>query len=801
MLPQVEVEMLLHASAGALALLVFAIGVQIANGRRRRATKRELELTRAQLRGALETASIGISILHTDGSPILRNRAYAEMLGYTVEEFADLPHKAYMPSETLEVATERLGRMLSGDVPREPGPRRYQHRDGHMIDVVGQAAPIEVDGEAAGLVITIRDVTQELAAERNARATEAQFRAAFDTSAVGISVSSADGRTFRRNKAFADMLGYSIEKFTDLPPAAFWSPEEYARVNGLRKHALSQHRPMEPILRQYKHRDGHLVDVIWQSEPTVVDGEAVGFVSVVRDVTSELAAEKRVRESEEQYRALFETGRKGHIVVDRDHRLRFANEAAALLLGRDRNDLIGTEYGSLVHPDEREQATSAVERLLNVPAEPGTRQSSRRMRQLLTSAETAVTVAVTGSLFREGGEVAGAHFEWTDLTETLRLQDELLQAQKLEAVGTLVAGVAHDFNNLLTGIGGSIEMAQTTDDTGLWLDRAQMSAARASQLVQQLLAFSRHSDGTRELVDLAEITSEAVVLLRQTGDRRIDLQCEVEESLGPVWGVSSELHQVLLNLLVNSRDAVEERLASSSESSSYEPKITVAVTHIDDPEKVESRIRVRVSDNGDGIPPEAIDRIFEPFFTTKEVDRGTGLGLASVYGIARNHGGDVNVDSAAGEGTTFTVELPVASISRATSENVANGDRGDSPGGLVLIVDDEEIIGEVIAGLLTTAGFETMRAATGTQALDLAARQRPDLVLLDVNMPAPNGWEVLGSLLTSDPTVPVLMVSGYAVEDEALRRGARGLVAKPFDADEVAEQIRTPAPTVDAVRN
>ena len=902
-------------------MLVLVVPLHLIRRRSWRTERRDLDLTQAQFKLALDTASVGISIKDAQGNRVLRNRAYAAMLGYTEDEFASLPREKQVLPEHRNRVGDRLKQMVAGKVPSVAGRRRLQHRDGRTIETESQMASLQFEGEPAGMAIAIRDVTAELAAVQGQRVSDEQFRAVFEDSLTPLALIDAKTGRITRNSAFAAMLGYSVDDIAGVPldelmpgsdlrdgfrrtnsllaggdadPEPFlWhyrhrdgrqldvqAQESVLEVEGERigilysarditdeiasaqslgqseerfravfedsvtpmmlwdsrpEHGSLRNRAFAEMLgysadeiddvareailmpsdmadatrrvqdltatpgagpssftRRYRHRDGHPIDVVVRESPLTLEGGHTGTLIGLRDVTTELAAQAALQESEERYRTLFETSQVGNVIVDRDHSVRFANAAAERLLGVEGGKLVGKPYSELMSEDERSSVDSALDAIFAGARKTG---SGGRLRHLLRPDGTLVPVLSSASNYIETGEVTGVKVELSDTTETLRLRDELLQSQKLEAVGTLVAGVAHDFNNLLTGIGGSIEMAQTTEDTEVWLDRAQLSAARATQLVQQLLSFSRHSDGKRSLVDLAKVTEEAVGLLQQAVDRRVHVESEIQELLGPVWGVPSEIHQVLLNLLVNGRDAVQERPDGQSDSSSYDPRVTVEVAQIDDSDIVESRLRVRVTDNGPGIPPEVVDRVFDPFFTTKEVDRGTGLGLASVYGIARDHGGTVTVESVVGEGTTFTVELPVASISAAVSAAVAEDESDDSSGSRVLIVDDEEVVGTVMSSLLTRAGYEVVRVTNGTEALELAAEQRPDLVLLDVNMPAPNGWEVLSSLLNRDKTIRVLMVSGYVIAEEALERGALGMVQKPFDSEAllaaVAEHIHS----------
>ena len=397
-------------------------------------------------------------------------------------------------------------------------------------------------------------------------------------------------------------------------------------------------------------------------------------------------------------------------------------------------------------------------------------------------------------------EQPGVLVEWADITDELRYREQLLQAQKSEALGTLVAGVAHDFNNLLTAIRGSIELArEDLPEENRWLNNAQQAAERATELVRQLLQYSRREAVERTAVDIEAIARETVALLEETIDRRISLEIQGDIGDARVIGNGGQLQQVLLNLLVNARDAVLDRLGDE-EHEGYQPRIILRIATqapgVDG--AAERQISIEIEDNGSGMSNDVRERVFDPFFTTKAVGSGTGLGLATVYGIVDDHGGEVDVRSEVGHGTTFIVRLPaLADAGRHSGSTSA--EQGDAKGvtsagprsrGTVLLVDDEPLILEVAQRALEDAGYTVLTAPSGTEAIALAALESVDAVILDVNMPSPNGWETLVQLRELHPALPIVMASGYASEQEALRKGASGLLNKPYRAADLVSAVR-----------
>ena len=360
-----------------------------------------------------------------------------------------------------------------------------------------------------------------------------------------------------------------------------------------------------------------------------------------------------------------------------------------------------------------------------------------------------------------------------------------------------MAGVAHDFNNLLAAIGGSIEIAREEGGSSPWLGKAQVATDRASELVQQLLQFSRREEATHAVVDLEHLTRQTVSLMRETIDRRIEIETPPPEPVR-VWGDRGQLERVLMNLLVNARDAVTERMERTGGVETYTPKIVVALeqTEIDEREQPAGDAatvyaELSVTDNGVGISPEVRGRVFDPFFSTKPAAVGTGLGLSTAYGIVRDHGGSIEVHSVPDEQTTFTVQLPAATVGSLDDEPEAGGSAESVPGRgeRVLVADDEPIVLEVVSEMLTQAGYAASCATGGDGAMRLASDQPFDLILLYINMPAPNGCQTLRDLLKHAPDQRVLMLSGFATEDEVCERGAVGLLRKPFNKEMLVHTV------------
>jgi PAS domain S-box-containing protein len=371
-------------------------------------------------------------------------------------------------------------------------------------------------------------------------------------------------------------------------------------------------------------------------------------------------------------------------------------------------------------------------------------------------------------------------------------EEEAQRAQHWEALGTLVAGVAHDFNNLLTGIVGGLSLLREDPENVHWLDVAERSAARASALVQQLLRFGRPSDGDLRWFEPAPVVEHAVSLARETFWRGIELRLEVQPVPAGVFGDGTQFDQVMLNLLVNARDAVLER-ANVSGDPAYVPRIDVRVST--GVLQGAAAVSVRVSDNGIGMSPDVRARAFDPFFSTKREGAGTGLGLALLQGIVQAFRGAITLETAPMVGSTLDLLFPLVPETRTEAAVAAPADAAPSqptqPSWQVLVVDDEEIVGDIAATYLRGAGFTTSLVTSGAEALRLLeAEPRPDLVLLDANMPSPNGWDVLARIRAGAGAPPVVMMSGLESADDATAHGAAGYVEKPFTRQSLVSAVR-----------
>jgi two-component system, cell cycle sensor histidine kinase and response regulator CckA len=380
----------------------------------------------------------------------------------------------------------------------------------------------------------------------------------------------------------------------------------------------------------------------------------------------------------------------------------------------------------------------------------------------------------------DAGCVVGMRGGILDITDRKRLEEQLRHVQKMEAIGQLAAGIAHNFNNLLSIVLPNAELCRAEAPPSIQraLGDIEHAASRATEMVRQLMLFARHEvSDAKSNIDLAELAERTVSICRATFDRRITIDFSAQDGLPPVLARAGEIEQVLLNICINARDALDE-------SRTENPRIEVSVERAG-----VGALRVSVRDNGPGINAAHQARVFEPFFTTKDVGRGTGLGLASAYGIVADHQGSIRCDSAPGAGTQFSVELPTTQqVSASVPPVAATEERGSET---ILLVDDEPLVRRALSALLEQSGFRVIEAEDGHDGLALVSRPEPkiDLILLDRSMPRMSGEQFLPRLREIHPAMPVILLTGMPGAELEVE-GLLSVMLKPPRSAALLKNIR-----------
>jgi two-component system, cell cycle sensor histidine kinase and response regulator CckA len=509
----------------------------------------------------------------------------------------------------------------------------------------------------------------------------------------------------------------------------------------------------------------------------------------------ELELERRVaeldealRKSEARFRALIEHSVDVTAIVDAESRVRYVSPSVTGVLGYAPDELVGETSLDFVHPDDR----AALEQLFQPRKDGALGVETEEFRARHRDGGWRLMEA-RGLNLLDDPAVEGMVMTARDVTERRALDERLRQVQQLEAVGQLAGGIAHDFNNVLLVIRGyasvlrgALEDPQQIED----IDEITRAADRAAELTRQLLAFGRRRVAQPRMLGLGEAMSGIERLLRRTLPENIELVVNLPLGVAPVYADPAQIEEMIVNLVFNARDAIEGH--GTITLTVGEERAVGIETRISPPLAPGDYVTLTVADTGTGIPDDVLPRIFEPFFSTKEAGVGSGLGLSTVYGIAAQSGGGVEVRSRLDGGTQFTVHLPVASGTIAEEAWVEPAPSAEAAGDeTILLVEDEDPVRELVRRVLETAGYTVLAAARPSAAEELVAdNEEIDLLLSDVVMPEMSGYDLAHRVSQRRPGIRMLFISGYAhrASGEEIAQGR--LLKKPFAPEQLTRAVR-----------
>jgi PAS domain S-box-containing protein len=473
------------------------------------------------------------------------------------------------------------------------------------------------------------------------------------------------------------------------------------------------------------------------------------------------------------------------MLLDNEHQIIRINRAAAEALNTTKESLVGKKCYEAIHGQSHPISRCPLELTMRT-LEPQTTE--------ITEPNLGGTfICSTSPIVDRGGKLTGYTHTLKDITKSKHLEAQFQQAQKLEAVGTLAGGIAHDFNNLLMGIQGNVSlMLMDMDSTHPYYERLkkiEKQVQSGARLTSHFLGYARKGRYEVKAVDLNQMLNEASETFGRTR-KEITIHRELAEDLFAIEADSGQVEQVFLNLFVNAADAMPGGGDLILKTMNVDHKNMKGKLYDPKPGKY---VLLTVTDTGIGMDKETMGRIFEPFFTTKEMGRGTGLGLASAYGIIKGHGGYIDVESNKGQGTTFSIYLPASG--RKIREAVKTAEPFIKGTGTVLLVDDEDVILEVGKELLEGMGYRVLIAKDGKEAVEVYEKDRDeiDIVVLDMVMPNMGGGEAYDRMKEINPDINVLLSSGFSIDGEAseiLERGCKGFIQKPFTLKELSHEIK-----------
>jgi PAS domain S-box-containing protein len=774
-------------------------------------------------------------LLNREGVILALNRTAAEALGSEAEPLVGRNAFDLFRPETAKRRREYHERVIrSGRPLRYEDQRETRWLENHLHPVVGQG------GQVVGVAVFSRDLTdikqteaelrkhrdrlEELVAARTAaleqanerlrdevtrrRLVEERLRTLADQAPFGLSLLRPDQAVAYLNPRFTEVFGYTIEDIPDKPTwfLKAYPDEKYRKevVETWNKDSSRVAAPGETVSRTFKVRckDGGDKTILFRNV-SLKDGLQL---MTYEDVTLQMAAEKALRESEEKYRRLYEESKRGEelyrtlidsspdaiVIYDLEGRVKYVNPVFTRIFGWTLEEIERKRIPFV--PESEKKGTMDLIRAL---FETGTACQGFETKRYAKDGRL-IDISVSASRYHDHeGKPAGMLVTLRDISTRKTLEAQLFQAHKMEAIGTLAGGVAHDFNNILQAITGFAQLLMMGKDPGdldySKIKAIEQAARKAGDLTRQLLVFSRKVEAKLRPLDLNHEVEQVQRLLERTIPKMIGIELHLSGDLGIINGDPVQIEQVMMNLAVNARDAMPDggRLIFRTERVVLDERFSVT-----SPGAVPGEyVLLSISDTGHGMPPNVIEHIFEPFYTTKEAGKGTGLGLAMVYGIVKGHGGHINCSSRVGEGTVFDLYFPVLQmeVSRLPEERPEEAiPRGSEA---ILLVDDEESLLDIGKEMLKRHGYHVLTANSGEKAIEAYDREGKtvDLVILDLNMPGMGGLKCLAALRDMNPGARVIIASGYLADDqlrESVRFGASAFVAKPYKLEDLLRAVR-----------
>jgi hypothetical protein len=682
-----------------------------------------------------------------------------------------------------------LRRLLTGKDTEAELQYRVQATDGAVrwvrdrLQVVRDASgrPTRLDG-------CLVDFTEQRQAEEALRQNEQRFRALVEKSRDGVLLVDERGVIRYATPAVSAILNYEPDDVTGKNLFDLIHPDD--RKEALRRFAQALTHPGEDIPHAFRaaRPDGSLRVIEMNACNRMADPSVRAVVVNYRDVTERDAAARALARQHALLEGLFASV--PDIVCYKDRELKFlgGNPAFEQLAGRPVASVIGRTCDDVFPQGWADRLRAAESRVLAT----GETVRGKEWVAYPDGRQALLDIAVS-PLRGDDGTPAGLIVTGRDVTEQSRLEEQLRQSQKLEAVGRLAGGIAHDFNNLLTVILGNLELVRVgagREEVADLLAATERAARQAADLTKQMLGFARREPLKTTTIDLNALVQDSIALLRRTIDPRITIRFEPGVDLRTVAADPVQIQQVLMNLCLNARDAMPDGGTLTIETAN-----APAARHPDGgtADRKAEFVRVSVTDTGVGMTEEVRAKIFEPFFTTKDVGQGTGLGLAVVYGVARAHGGWVECASAPGTGSRFDVYLPRGIVTKeAVPDRVAPHAPPRGRGELILVADDEPLVRTLARTALERHGYRVLVAADGVEAVDVFRREagKVSLAILDASMPQMSGRQACEAIRRIDPSVRVLFASGHSVADVPPADSATALLHKPYTPTSLAAAVR-----------
>jgi len=655
-----------------------------------------------------------------------------------------------------------------------------------MVREVAQVIVDERTGQPGKLVGTTQDITESMEIKKQLLWKTAFFEAQVYSALDGILVVDPEGRKILQNRRMVDLWGIPAEFADEL--------EDRRQRDWVAKQTVNPQQFIDKVIHLYAHPDeinrdeidlidGRCIDR-YSAPVRGSDGKYYGRIWTFRDIS-------KLKRSEARFRRLVDSNAQGVIFWNTKGEVTGANDAFLSLTGFTRDDLEAglISWSAMTPPEYAEADRLCLEKLA------AKRACAPFEKEYIRKDGSRVPVLLGVAIFDDCPE-EGVCFV-VDLSESKKLQKQFFRAQRMESIGTLAGGIAHDLNNILAPIMMSIDILKTISDNPQAtkiLETIEVSARRGADIVRQVLSFARGLEGERVEVQPKHLLKEIESIIKDTFPKDIRLHFSIPPDIWTILGDPTQVHQILLNLCVNARDAMPNggRLTIAVENCVLDEHYAAMNTEA----KAGRYVNINVTDTGTGMPPNILEKIFEPFFTTKAVNKGTGLGLSTVMAIVKSHGGIINVYSERGKGTNFKLFLPAVEVSsQARKEQLAEASLPRGKGETILLVDDEASIITIATQTLQAYGYHVLAATDGAEAVAVYARHKDKIaaVLTDMAMPIMDGVATIRALLKINPAVKIIAASGLNANADVTKASGAGIkhfLAKPYTAGTLLKILR-----------
>ncbi len=724
--------------------------------------------------------------LDRDGKCSFVSSTVKKIFGYEREEVIGMDFRVFFPESEIERAEKAFSEAISGQ------PYRLYEFDGVRKD--GSVFPMEVsinpvlkEGTIAGVQGIVRDITRNKLAEEALKESEARFRSFMDHFPDPAFIKDKKKRYIYVNRSVLDIWETLPEKFTGTTAREYFNEEDAQKIEHRDRLVLEEHRVIdEEVLIQNRFGENE-----WRREIRFPI-EMPNGDWLIGGITIDINEQIRGKEERQRLIAAIEQTGESLVITSPNGTIEYVNPAFEAITGYTRQEIAGRNPRILrsgYHDD-------SVYKVLWDTIHSGKRWTGRLVNRRKDGTSYTSEYAIT-PVKNSDGDILNFIWISRDVTGEIALEKRIARAQKMESIGNLASGIAHDFNNILFPILGLAEMLLEDLPAGSMehenVEEIHKAGKRGRDLVKQILSFGRKGEQKKIPFRIQQVLRDVLKLSRATIPANIEMNQDIQTACGKVLADPTQLHQITMNLITNALHAVEEKggkifVGLAETVMSRDDSLTFSMP----PGKY---AMLTVSDTGCGMTPEVMEKIFEPYFTTKGQGKGTGLGLAVVYGIVREHRGEIRVRSEAGKGTTFDIYLPVVADNDASSlvekePHIATGNER------VLVVDDEAAVLRMVRQVLERLGYRVTAHLRSIDALD-AFRANPDgfdLVITDMTMPIMTGERLAEEMMRIEPDIPIIICTGFSERinrEKAEAIGVKGLLMKPISKFDIGKMVRS----------